>query len=97
VVLRWIADGCADDVAEGSGYKRIVHALKTDDLVKISRHSGTWAATLTAAGQYYLQHGVHPEAHKPSSPRASAPSAKTAQNDERATSAYRRIRCDASR
>lgn len=60
-VLRWIADGHpANDAGHGS-FKRTAVALQDRRLVRISRRAGTWSATLTDGGRYYLQHGRHPD------------------------------------
>jgi len=59
-VLQWIADGCPDGVMQGHSYKTTAVALQDRRLVTISRKGGTWRATLTQGGGYYLQHGAYP-------------------------------------
>lgn len=58
-VLRWIADGCPDGVMQGHSYKTTALALQDRRLVTVSRKGGTWCATLTEGGSYYLEHGAY--------------------------------------
>lgn len=61
-VLRWIADGCPDGVMQGHSYKTTALALQDRRLVTVSRKGGTWSATLTEGGSYYLEHGAYADA-----------------------------------
>ena len=54
-LLRWIGDGCPDDVMEGHFYRISASALRSKGLVKISGRGPTWAAETTQAGQAYLE------------------------------------------
>lgn len=79
-VLQWIADGCPDGVMEGYAYKTTAAALKSRKLVKVSRKSGKWSATVTSAGAFFLEHHRYPEGHWPESttayPRSPFPAPK---------------------
>lgn len=69
-VLQWISHGCPADVMDGSGYKRTSHALQDRKLAMVSRRGGTWSATLTDSGRYYMEHGTYPEPASHPSPGA---------------------------
>lgn len=60
-LLRRISDG--DDLSspEGVAHRTSARALQRRRLVDITRKNGTWRATVTEAGRFYLQHGSHPE------------------------------------
>jgi hypothetical protein len=60
-ILRWIADGCPAGAMQGYSYKTTAVALQDRRLVTVSKKGGTWRATLTAAGSYYLERGRHPD------------------------------------
>jgi hypothetical protein len=60
-VLGWIGDGCPAGVMPGTSYKNTAVALQDRRLVQISRRGGSWSASVTAEGQFYLEHGRHPD------------------------------------
>lgn len=66
-VLRWVAAGCPDQDS-GNAQKVSARSLQSRGLVDVSRRTGSWHATLTEDGQYYLDHG-HP---RPQLPRREA-------------------------
>lgn len=66
-VLRWVAAGCPDQDS-GNAQKVSARSLQSRGLVDVSRRTGSWHATLTEDGQYYLDHG-HP---RPQVPRREA-------------------------
>jgi hypothetical protein len=59
-VLRWVGQGCPDGIWQGEAHKLSCQALQSRGLVKVSRGKGQWTATLTTAGQHFLDHGSHP-------------------------------------
>ncbi|MGG2459212.1 hypothetical protein ACO0M4_05180 [Streptomyces sp. RGM 3693] len=65
-VLRWVGQGCPEDLWEGTAHKLSCQALQSRGLVKVSKREGQWSARLTASGQYFLDHGSYP----PDKPRA---------------------------
>jgi hypothetical protein len=67
-VLRWVANGSPEDVMSRSAVATKVTALQHRRLVTIRRVSGSWSATCTERGQYYLEHGEYPEAHDEAAP-----------------------------
>lgn len=61
-VLQWLADG--NPCAEASNSQRLsARALASRRLLTIKGHGIEWGATLTEAGQHYLEHGDYPEGH----------------------------------
>ncbi|MGK5737462.1 hypothetical protein [Micromonospora sp. URMC 103] len=85
--LRRIADGDDLSTPEGVAHRTSARALQTRRLLHITRMDGTWRATVTEAGRFYLQHGFHPEdpAHvanppttRPKSEPASVPGQRSA-------------------
>ncbi|MFG1953918.1 hypothetical protein [Micromonospora sp. NPDC048830] len=60
-LLRRIADGDDLSTADGVPLRGSARALQSRRLVDITRKGGTWRATATESGQFYLQHGFHPE------------------------------------
>jgi len=64
-VLRLIADGDPKGLLNNDNYKTSAAALRTRRLVKISRGKGTWKATITPAGKYFLEHQRYPDGHWP--------------------------------
>jgi hypothetical protein len=60
-VLAWIGEGCPDGVMRDLTYKTTAVALQNRHLVTVSKRGGVWRAEITAAGQYYLEHGAYPE------------------------------------
>ncbi|MFJ8963301.1 hypothetical protein ACIRG5_28340 [Lentzea sp. NPDC102401] len=61
-VLKWISDGCADGVYEGTAHRLVARALHNRGLVTIKGHGASWSAQTTSGGNHYLEHGVYPEA-----------------------------------
>lgn len=59
-VLRWIADGCPDGVMSDGTHKLTARALHSRRLVTITKRKGSWSATMTSTGHYYLEHGRYP-------------------------------------
>ena len=63
-VLQWLADG--NTCAEASNSQRLsARALASRRLLTIKGHGAEWVATLTDAGQNYLDTGDYPEGHFP--------------------------------
>lgn len=83
-VLNWINDGCPGGVWDGESHKVSAAALRSRGLIKVSRSTGAWSATVTAKGRYYLSNGQYPPADaksrtlKPAQPEkgGKAPSVK---------------------
>jgi hypothetical protein len=71
-VLRWIADGCPEEVMVGTSHKRTATALHDRRLVKVSKRGGTWSATVTDIGRHYLAHGNFPPKIVPTTPSKTA-------------------------
>jgi hypothetical protein len=68
VILKWIADGCPDDVyTEGFTHRIVARALSRRGLVDISGHGPTWKATITEDGAARL----HAPAEVNAEPQAS--------------------------
>jgi len=59
-VLRWIGDGCPDRDWPGHSHKLTARSLAGKGLADVRRKKKIWTATITAAGQYYLEHGKPP-------------------------------------
>lgn len=59
-VLQWIGDGCPDGVWTDFTYKTTTYALAARNLVTVDRRHGSWSASLTETGQFYLDHGHYP-------------------------------------
>lgn len=59
-VLKWISDGCPDGVMKDSTFKLSAIALKSRQLVTVSKRGG-WHAETTDDGTYYLANGRYPE------------------------------------
>ena len=80
-VLKWIHDGCPDGVWIDFSDKRTTYALADRKLVIVDKRRGSWSASITANGHYYLEHGTY-KIEQPSSrsvtshrmPRGVAPS-----------------------
>ena len=61
-VLRWIAAG--NPGAEATNPQRVsARSLGSRRLVKVKGRGPRWSATLTEAGEYYLEHGKYPAGH----------------------------------
>ncbi|MET8553308.1 hypothetical protein [Micromonospora zamorensis] len=60
-LLRRIADGDDLSTPEGAAHRTSARALQNRHLLNVARKDGTWRATVTEAGRFYLQHGYHPE------------------------------------
>ena len=56
-VLRWISEGCPDDVMTGDTHKVTARALESRGLVKVSGCGAGWKAQTTDAGRYFVEHG----------------------------------------
>jgi hypothetical protein len=74
-VLTWISDGCPDGVMGDSTFKLSAIALKSRQLVTVSKRGG-WHAAMTDDGTYYLANGRYPEAEsaRPAPEKRVAPS-----------------------
>lgn len=59
-ILRWIADDCPERHWLNSSHKLTARALAGRGLAVVRRRRKTWTATITEAGQYYLDHGRPP-------------------------------------
>lgn len=59
-VLRWIGDGCPDDVYHDWSHRSSARALSNRGLVTVEGHGSKWRAMLTESGTYYLAHGTYP-------------------------------------
>ena len=70
-VLRWIADGCRDDVLDGDTYRISAAALRNRGLVMTSGRGPTWTARITKAGRSYLEQVDGPEPPVPRQANAS--------------------------
>jgi hypothetical protein len=62
-VLKWIAEGCPDDVMTGDTHKVTARALESRGLVKVSGSGASWKAQTTDAGRYFVEHGEYPAGH----------------------------------
>jgi hypothetical protein len=60
-VLRWIAEGCPDDVMDGGSHRVSAAALRNRGLVMIRGRGATWVAKITDAGCDYLSRVDGPE------------------------------------
>jgi hypothetical protein len=56
-VLRWIGDGCPGRDWPDESHKNTARALASRGLVEVGRKKKVWPATMTGAGEYYLEHG----------------------------------------
>lgn len=54
-VLRWIGEGCSDEVMDGVSTRISAGALRNRGLVRTSGRGRSWKATITTAGTEYLQ------------------------------------------
>ncbi|WP_210602862.1 hypothetical protein [Brevibacterium oceani] len=68
-VLRWVADGADLDNPPIETFKKSAIALKDRKLIRVSKSTGKWNATITEAGSYYLEHGRYPQLERASSGR----------------------------
>lgn len=59
-VLRWVADGCPDGQWPDDNHKIRAHALARRGLAMVFRYRGKFAARITDAGSYFLEHGELP-------------------------------------
>lgn len=81
LVLQWIAAGAEEATAPVPTYKTSALALQNRGLASGSRRGGTWKASLTDDGAYFLKHGRRPRNQVRSPPpvphrrRASSPEA----------------------
>lgn len=78
-VLERIATGDDLSTADGIPLRTCARALQRRRLVDVTRRGGTWRATVTEAGRFYLTHGHHPDhpAHRSPTP-ATTPRTTTA-------------------
>jgi hypothetical protein len=56
-VLSWIGDGCPRGAWPDEGHKNMARALAGRGLVEVGREKKVWTATITSAGEYYLEYG----------------------------------------
>ena len=59
-VLRWIGDGCPDRDWPDQSHKLTARSLAGKGLADVRCKKKIWTATITAADQYYLEHGQPP-------------------------------------
>lgn len=71
-VLTWIANGCPEREWGDTTYKTVAVALQNRRLAIVTRRRGTWRAEVTAAGRYYVEHGMYPDSHWTGAPDAAA-------------------------
>jgi hypothetical protein len=88
-VLRWIADGCPENVMEGFTYKTTAVALQNRHLAKVSRRGGLWKAEITEAGMHYLTHGIYPPPQSPTGTKREATPTKAPRTRRGGTQAPR--------
>ncbi|HST81684.1 MAG TPA: hypothetical protein VLL08_08120 [Kineosporiaceae bacterium] len=60
-VLTRIAAGEDLGAPEHSSLRASANAVRNRGLLAISKRGGVWRAEVTGAGQYYLEHGHHPD------------------------------------
>jgi len=60
-VLTRIAAGDDLGAPEYSSPRASANAVRNRGLLAISKRGGVWRAEVTVAGQYYLEHGHHPD------------------------------------
>ena len=75
-VLAWIGKGCPEGVWDNFTYKTTAYALENRGLASVNKRHGTWTATLTKDGQYYLDHHAYPPTDKDSGPSATSPGSR---------------------
>jgi hypothetical protein len=56
-VLRWIGDGCPGRAWPDESHKNTARALASRGPAEVGRKKKVWTATITSAGEYYLDHG----------------------------------------
>ena len=71
-VLRRIGEGTEPVSSRTPELATSVYALRNRGLVATPRQDGVWTAAVTEAGQFYLEHGHHPDDPQHSPPAASA-------------------------
>ena len=59
-VLAWLVGGQSGD-PPSQAWKTSARSLSSRGLVAVSRRGGTYAATVTAAGQFFHEHGQYPQ------------------------------------
>ena len=59
-VLRWVSDGCADGVYEGTAHRLVARALHNRGLIVVKGNGRSWMARMTDEGTSYLEHGEQP-------------------------------------
>lgn len=72
-VLTWIEKGCPEGVWDDFTYKTTAYALENRGLVSVRKHRGTWTATLTEDGRYYLKHHTYPLSNQRPAPSPTSP------------------------
>lgn len=60
-LLRRIAEGDDLSTPEGVPHRTSGRALQARGLVRVSRKGGTWRASITEAGRFYVEYGFHPD------------------------------------
>jgi hypothetical protein len=60
-VLTGIAAGEDLGAPEYSSLQASANAVRNRGVLAISKRGGVWGAAVTVAGQYYLEHGHHPD------------------------------------
>lgn len=58
-ILRWIADGCPERSWPDETHKNTARALESRGLVEVRRKRKIWTATITEAGNHYIEHGSY--------------------------------------
>lgn len=87
-MLRWIAAG--NPGAMATNPQRVsARSLASRRLVDVSGRGSRWSATLTAAGEYYLEHGKYPADHFGSKPNPERPPAPEVRQETTSAKAAR--------
>ena len=58
-VLKWISEGCPEGQWPDETHKHSARALADRGLARVSRKNKVWTASITEAGEYYLEHGAY--------------------------------------
>ncbi|QQQ80132.1 hypothetical protein IOD16_18140 [Saccharothrix sp. 6-C] len=56
-VLKWVREGCADGVYQGTAHRLVARALHHRKLIVVNGNGPSWSARITDEGTYYLEHG----------------------------------------
>lgn len=75
--LEWVAGGCPEGAWQDSSHKVSVYALATRGLATVDRRRGSWSASITEDGRFYLAHGSYRTSEGPPSVKRSGPRGRT--------------------